>query len=99
MLPSTVFTHRNGAHRAACLPEPVTIGKWAQPAFSTAGQQDRPSPTTVLPGARSRLAILSTSFLRKARNDAQPQPSRPPVERGLHRGHDRRLAGGAPPAL
>src|SRR4029453_14807528 len=65
MLPSTVFTHRNGAHLAACLPEPVTIGKWSQPAFSTAGQQDRPSLTTLLPGAKSRLASFSTSFLRK----------------------------------
>src|SRR3954470_1065525 len=65
MLPSVVFTHRNGAHVAACRPEPVTIGKWQQPAFATAGQQDRPSLTTLLPGARSRLASFSISFLRK----------------------------------
>jgi hypothetical protein len=37
----------------------------AQPAFSTAGQQDRPSLITLVPGARSRLATFSTSFLRK----------------------------------
>src|SRR3954470_23388700 len=65
MLPRQVLTHLNGAQPAARLPEPVTIGKWAQPAFPTAGQQDRPSLTTLLPAARSRLAILSTSFLRK----------------------------------
>src|SRR5688572_24051480 len=46
-------------------PEPVTIGKWSQPAFATAGQQDRPSLTTLLPAARSRLASFSISFLRK----------------------------------
>src|SRR3954452_19977342 len=65
MLPSVVFTHRNGVQPAARLPAPATIGKWAQPAFSTAGQQDRPSLTTFVPGAKSRLASLSTSFLRK----------------------------------
>src|SRR3954447_20262814 len=65
MLLRVVFTHRNGVQRAARLPEPVTIGRCVQPAFSTAGQQDRPSLTTVLPAARSRLASLSTSFLRK----------------------------------
>src|SRR3954453_15161796 len=65
MLPRQVFTHRNGAQLAARLPEPVAIGKWAQPAFSTAGQQDSPSLTTLLPAAKSRLASLSTSRLRK----------------------------------
>src|SRR3954454_12492046 len=65
MFPSVVLTHRNGAQPAARLPEPVTIGKCLQPAFSTAGQQGRPSLTTLLPGAKPRLAILSTSFLRK----------------------------------
>src|SRR3954447_16474190 len=65
MFPSVVLTHRNGAQPAARLPEPVAIGKRAQPAFSTAGRQDRPSLTTLVPGAKSRLAILSTSFLRK----------------------------------
>ncbi len=65
MLPRQVFTHRNGAGVAARLPEPAAIGKWAQPAFSTAGQQDSPSMATVLPAAKSRSAGLSTSFLRK----------------------------------
>src|SRR5919205_4685255 len=65
MLPRVVLTHRNGVQPAARLPAPVTIGKCRQPAFPTAGQQDRPSLTTVLPGAKSRLAIFSTSFLRK----------------------------------
>src|SRR3954451_15801284 len=65
MLPRQVLTHRNGVQLAARLPDPVTIGKCSQPAFSTAGQQDRPSLTTLVPGAKSRLAILSTSFLRK----------------------------------
>src|SRR3954469_13238102 len=65
MLPSVVLTHRNGVQRAARLPEPVTIGKCWHPAFSTAGQHDRPSLTTLLPGSKSRLAILSTSRLRK----------------------------------
>src|SRR5690349_13296192 len=64
-LPSTVFTHLNGVQFAARLPEPVTIGRCEQPAFSTAGQQDSPSLITVLPLAKSRLASLSTSFLRK----------------------------------
>src|ERR671939_492141 len=65
MSPSLVLTHRNGVQPAALLPLPVTIGKCWQPAFSTAGQQDRPSLTTLLPGSKSRLASLSTSFLRK----------------------------------
>src|ERR687889_1852857 len=65
MLPSVVFTRLNGAQPAARLPEPVTIGKWSQPAFATAGQQERPSLTTLLPAAKSRLASFSTSFLRK----------------------------------
>src|ERR671928_263120 len=65
MLPSVVFTQRNGAQLAARLPEPVTIGRCEHPAFSTAGQQDRPSLTTSVPGAKSRFAIFSTSFLRK----------------------------------
>jgi hypothetical protein len=57
---------QRAAHwRAAGLPEPVAIGRCEQPAFSTAGQQDRPSLTTLLPGAIGHLAILSTSFLRK----------------------------------
>src|SRR5215213_9101337 len=65
MFPRQVFTHRNGVQVAARLPEPVAIGKWAQPAFSTADQQDRPSLTTLAPGAKSRSAIFSTSRLRK----------------------------------
>src|SRR5689334_5482217 len=64
-LPSVVFTHLNGVQFAARLPEPVTIGRCEQPAFSTAGQQDRPSLTTSVPGAKSRLASFSTSLLRK----------------------------------
>src|SRR5687768_4005571 len=65
MLPRQVFTHRNGAQPAARLPQPVAIGKCRQPAISTAGQQDRPSLTTLLPAAKSRLASFSASFLRK----------------------------------
>src|SRR5919206_116553 len=65
MLPSVVFTHRNGAQFAARLPEPVTIGEWAQPAFSTAGQHDRPSVTTLAPGSIAALASFSISRLRK----------------------------------
>src|SRR5215217_6915322 len=65
MLPRQVLTHLNGVQLAALLPAPVIIGKCVQPAFSTAGQHDRPSLTTLLPAARSRLASFSTSFLRK----------------------------------
>src|SRR5262245_66616313 len=65
MLPRQVLTHLNGAQLAARLPEPVAIGKCWQPAFSTAGQQDRPSLTTLLPAAKSRSASRATSFLRK----------------------------------
>src|SRR5919205_1692449 len=65
MLPSVVLTHLNGVRLAARLPEPVTIGKWEQPAFSTAGQQDSPSLTTLVPGSIAALASLSTSRLRK----------------------------------
>src|SRR3954467_1888438 len=65
MLPRQVLTHLNGAQLAARLPEPVAIGKCWQPAFSTAGQQDRPSLTTLLPAAKSRSASRSPSFLRK----------------------------------
>ena len=54
-----------GTHLAACGPLPVTIGKWVQPACSTAVQQLKPSLTTLLPAAKSRLASTSISFLRK----------------------------------
>src|SRR3954447_7342134 len=64
-LPSVVFTHLNGVQFAARLPEPVTIGKCRHPAFSTAGQQDSPSLTTVAPGSITALASFSTSRLRK----------------------------------
>src|SRR4051795_11236091 len=65
MLPSVVFTHRNGAQFAARLPAPAAIGRCEHPAFSTAGQQDSPSLTTVAPGSIAALARLSTSRLRK----------------------------------
>src|SRR3954469_10893492 len=65
MLPSAVLTQVNGVHLAAFGPEPVSIGKWSQPASVTAVQQDRPSLTTLLPATRSRLASRSISFLRK----------------------------------
>src|SRR3712207_121253 len=65
MFPRRVLTHRNGAQLAARLPEPVTLGRCSQPALATAGQHDRPSLTTVLPAARSRLATFSTSRLRR----------------------------------
>ena len=64
MLPSAVLTQVKGTHLAALGPEPVTIGKWSQPASLTAVQQDRPSVTTLLPAARSRLASVAISFLR-----------------------------------
>src|SRR3954447_13676892 len=48
MLPSVVFTHRNGVQPAARLPAPVTIGKCWQPAFSTAGQHEQGLPAGVL---------------------------------------------------
>jgi hypothetical protein len=44
---------------AALGPEPVTIGKWLQPASLTAVQQDRPSVTTLLPAASSRLTSVA----------------------------------------
>src|SRR3954453_22791544 len=65
MSPRAVSTRLDGVQPAARLPEPVTVGRREQPAFSTPGQQDRPSLTTPAPGARSRFAILSTSFSRK----------------------------------
>src|SRR6476620_885092 len=65
MLPSAVLTQVKGTHLAACGPLPVIIGKWLQPACSTAVQQDSPSVTTLLPAAKSRLASSSISFLRK----------------------------------
>src|SRR3954449_9111753 len=65
MLPSAVLTQRNGVQLAAFLPEPVTIGRCEQPAFSTAGQQDSPSLTTVAPGSMAALASFSTSLFRK----------------------------------
>src|SRR3954452_21520016 len=64
-LPRVVLTHLNGVQFAARLPAPVAIGKCWHPAFSTAGQQDRPALTTLLPGAKSRLAGFATSRLRK----------------------------------
>src|SRR3954451_17907948 len=64
-LPSVVFTHLNGVQFAALLPAPVAIGRCEHPAFPTAGQQDRPSLTTVAPGSIAALASFSTSRLRK----------------------------------
>src|ERR687884_463894 len=64
-LPSIVFTHLNGVQFAAFLPAPVAIGRCEHPAFPTAGQQDRPSLTTVAPGSIAALASRSTSRLRK----------------------------------
>src|SRR4051812_15213980 len=64
MLPRRVLTHLNGAQLAARLPEPVAIGKCWQPAFSTAGQQDRPSLTTLLPAVKSRPPTPSPPSLR-----------------------------------
>src|SRR4249919_1355906 len=95
MLPRQVLTHLNGAQLAARLPEPVAIGKCWQPAFSAAGQQDRPSLTTLLPAAKSRSASRSTSFLRKPLTTL----SRSRLGRGLDRGDDRRLACGTAAAL
>ena len=46
-------------------PAPVTIGKWVQPAPSTAVQQERPSLTMLLPAEKSRMASVSISRLRK----------------------------------
>src|SRR5215211_2582966 len=65
MLPSVVFTQRNGVQPAALLPDPTAIATCVQPAFSTAGQQDRPSLTTLVPGSIAASASLSTSRLRK----------------------------------
>ena len=62
MLPSAVLTQVNYTPLATLGPEPVTIGKWSQPAAVTAVQQDRPSLTTLLPAARSRVASRSISF-------------------------------------
>src|SRR6476619_8045350 len=65
MLPSAVLTQVKGTHLTACGPLPVSMGKWLQPACSTAVQQDRPSVTTLLPAAKSRLARASISFFLK----------------------------------
>src|SRR6478736_2803857 len=65
MLPSAVLTQLKGTHLTACGPLPVSMGKWLQPACSTAVEQDRPSVTTLLPAAKSRLASFSISRLRK----------------------------------
>src|SRR3954453_114181 len=65
MSPRGGSTRLDGGQPAAPLPEPVTVGRCEQPAFSTAGQQDRPSLTTPAPGAKSRFAIFSTALSRK----------------------------------
>src|SRR3954452_4949297 len=99
MLPSAVLTQVNGTHLAACGPLPAVIGKCVQPACSTAVQQDRPSVTTLLPAAKSRLASVSISFLRK------PLTTVSRSRLGLRSavvstgGHERRLAGGPTAAL
>src|SRR3954465_70796 len=72
MLPSAVLTQVNGTHLAACGPLPAVIGKCVQPACSTAVQQDRPSVTTLLPAAKSRLASVSISFFRKPLATGRP---------------------------
>src|SRR3954452_13691100 len=64
-LPSVVFTHLNGVQPAARLPAPVAIRRCEQPAFSTAGRQDRPSLTTLAPAAECSLPSFSTSLFRK----------------------------------
>src|SRR4051812_7009047 len=64
-VPGGVFTHLNRVQLAARLPEPVASGKCWHPAFSTAGQQDSPSLTTVAPGSITALASFSPPRLRK----------------------------------
>ena len=99
MLPKAVLTQVNGTQRAACGPLPVVIGKCVQPAASTAAQQDRPSLTTLLPAARSRLASAAISFFLKPLTTVSLQPPGLALGGRLHGGHERRLAGGTPPAL
>jgi hypothetical protein len=77
----------------------VTIGRCEPPAFATAGQQDRPSLTTLLPGAKSRLASSSASLRKPLTTVSPSRLGRPALGRGLDRGHDRRLARGAAAAL
>ena len=95
MLPSAVLTQVR-ATWPAC--EPVTIGK-GRSRLHDRRQQDRPSVTTLLPAARSRLASARISFLRK------PLTTLSRSRRGLRSavvstaGDDRRLAGGTAAAL
>ena len=64
-LPRVVLTHLKAGTATAPGPEPVGIGWWAQPCAVTAVKQLSPSLKTLVPGLRSRLAILAISALRK----------------------------------
>ena len=75
------------------------MGKWSQPASVTAVQQDRPSLTTLLPAARSRLASAPISFFRKPLTTVSLSRLGLRSARRLDRGHERGLAGGTPAAL
>src|SRR3954463_4998367 len=100
MLPKALLTQVNGPHLAACGPLPVTMGKCVQPARSTAVQQLRPSVTTLLPAAKSRLASsLLDLLLAETFDDRQPQPAWLALGRRLDRRHERGLAGGTAAAL
>ena len=59
----------------------------------------RPSLTTLLPAAKSRLASASISFLRKPFTTVSRSRLRLALGRGLDRGDERGLAGGTPAAL
>ena len=54
-----------GSHGAAMIRSGPSAGSGRSRLRSTAVQQDRPSVTTSLPAARSRLASVAISFLRK----------------------------------
>ena len=88
-----------GTHLAACCPLPVTIGKWVQPACSAAVQQLKPSLTTLLPAANSRLASTSISLPPKPLTTARRRRPWLALGRRLDRGHVPRRAGCTAPAL
>ena len=98
MLPSAVLTQVKGTHLAACGPLPVTIGKWVQPACSTAVQQLKPSLTNCCRG-KVALGEHLDLLLAEALDDGEPQTPRLALGRRLDRGHERRLAGRTAPAF
>ena len=99
MLPSAVLTQVKGTHLAAFGPEPVTMGKWSQPASLDRRPAGQAVADHVAAGGEVALGQRRDLLLAEALDHRQPQPARLALGRGLDRRHERSLAGRTAAAL